>query len=43
LSVLAHKTHDWVTLITCLDFDQSTGKFPWRTVVRAVLVGVEEE
>jgi len=43
LSVLAHETHDWVTLITCLDFDQSTGKFPWRTVVRAVLVGVEEE
>jgi len=43
LGVLAHETYDWVTLITCRDFDQSSGRFPWRTVVRAVLVRVEEE
>lgn len=43
LSVLSHETYDWVTLITCRDFDPTSGKFPSRTVVRAVLVGVEDE
>ena len=43
LSVIAHEEQDWVTLITCQHFDKATGTYPWRTAVRAVLVGVQED
>ncbi len=40
LSVLAHEELDWVTLITCEDFDVRTAKFNQRLVVQAVLIRV---
>lgn len=43
LSVLAHEQLDWVTLITCEDFDALTAKFNRRLVVQAVLVRVESD
>lgn len=33
--------YDWVTLITCHGFDESTGTYQFRRVVRAVLVSVD--
>jgi LPXTG-site transpeptidase (sortase) family protein len=42
LAVLKHEELDWVTLITCQDFDPSSGAYRWRRVVRAVLVSVQE-
>ncbi len=43
LSVLGHKDLDWVTLITCQDYDESRANYQWRRVVQAVLVKVEPE
>jgi LPXTG-site transpeptidase (sortase) family protein len=43
LSVLSHKSGDWITLITCRDFDPKTGKYAWRTIVNAVWIGVKED
>lgn len=43
LSVLAHEDLDWITLITCKDFDPQTSKFNRRLVVQAVLVRIESE
>lgn len=43
VSVLRHETYDWVTLISCQDFDPASSSYPWRAVVRAVLVRVESE
>jgi LPXTG-site transpeptidase (sortase) family protein len=36
-----HKSRDWVTLITCEYFNENTGEYLYRRVVRAVLVEVE--
>lgn len=35
--------NDWLTLITCQQFDESTQTYLYRTVVRAVLIKVEDE
>jgi len=43
LSVLRHEDLPWLTLITCSDFNQSTGLYPWRTIVRAVQVDINNE
>jgi LPXTG-site transpeptidase (sortase) family protein len=43
LSVLKHETYDWVTLITCDDFDEELQKYTGRTVVRAVLTSITDE
>jgi LPXTG-site transpeptidase (sortase) family protein len=40
LSVLRHETYDWLTLITCKEFNELTGEYNYRVVVRAVLVSV---
>ncbi len=40
LAALQHEDLDWVTLITCQGYDESSGKYQWRRVVRAVLVAV---
>ena len=37
-SPLRHDDMDWLTLITCRGFDEDTGEYRWRTVVRAVRV-----
>ena len=38
-----HKDHDWITLITCEYFNEETGEYLYRRVVRAVLVEVKRE
>jgi LPXTG-site transpeptidase (sortase) family protein len=35
-----HKSRDWVTLITCEYFNETTGQYLYRRVVRAVLIVV---
>ncbi len=42
-TVLKHEHLDWITLITCLEYDQSQGEYRWRGVVRAVLTEIEKE
>ncbi len=41
LSVLRHEDYDWITLITCKEFNEATGEYNYRVVVRAVLVSVQ--
>jgi LPXTG-site transpeptidase (sortase) family protein len=38
-----HETLDWVTLITCQQYDDKTGSYRYRRVVRAVLISAEQE
>jgi LPXTG-site transpeptidase (sortase) family protein len=40
LSVLGHEEFDWLTLVTCRGFDETTQSYRWRVVVGAVLVEV---
>jgi LPXTG-site transpeptidase (sortase) family protein len=40
LAALKHEDMDWVTLITCQGYDETSGKYLWRRVVRAVLVAI---
>jgi LPXTG-site transpeptidase (sortase) family protein len=42
LSVLQHEEYDWITLISCDGFDEGSGRFQQRLVVRAVLITVED-
>ncbi len=42
-SVIKHEVKDWVTLITCSGYEETTGKYKERTVIRAVLVSVLSE
>ena len=41
--VFRHEDYAWLTLITCKDFNRSTGTYAQRVVVRAVLMSVEPE
>lgn len=41
-SVLKHEEYDWLTLITCGDYDPELDQFLTRQVVRAVLVKVQD-
>jgi LPXTG-site transpeptidase (sortase) family protein len=43
VSVLGHESLSWLTLITCSGFDEARDAYRSRTVVRAVLVEVEDE
>ena len=36
--VLQHEDRPWLTLITCQGYDEASGSYRWRSVVRAVLV-----
>jgi LPXTG-site transpeptidase (sortase) family protein len=38
-----HEDLDWVTLITCEQYDEHTHSYRYRQVVRAVLINVEKE
>ncbi|MGB8982758.1 MAG: sortase, partial [Anaerolineales bacterium] len=38
-----HEELDWITLITCQQYDANTKSYRYRRVVRAVLVSVEQE
>jgi LPXTG-site transpeptidase (sortase) family protein len=41
--ITGHEDYDWITLITCRGYDESSDTYRWRTVVRAVLVDVSAE
>ena len=43
MQALRHEDLSWLTLITCQGYDAKTNTYGWRTIVRAVLVGVEAE
>ncbi|MBL6980715.1 MAG: sortase [Anaerolineales bacterium] len=38
--VFQNEQYDWITLITCYHYDEESGKYLWRVVVRAVIVDV---
>ena len=40
-TVMRHEDHSWVTLLTCKGFNEDTGEYDQRTVVRAVLISVK--
>jgi LPXTG-site transpeptidase (sortase) family protein len=40
-SALRHEEKSWLTLITCQGFDEASGEYLWRVVVRAALVEVK--
>jgi alpha-tubulin suppressor-like RCC1 family protein/sortase (surface protein transpeptidase) len=37
---LQHEEYDWVTLLTCERYDEASGNYAYRRVVRAVLIDV---
>ncbi|HRJ58852.1 MAG TPA: sortase, partial [Anaerolineales bacterium] len=39
-TLFRHEKHDWVTLVTCENWNDDLGKFIQRRIVRAVLVSV---
>ena len=39
--VFKHETSPWLTLVTCKGFDESSGEYLYRTVVKAVLVKIQ--
>ncbi len=41
MSALPHDDYDVLTLITCQGYNERTGEYAWRIVVRAVLISVE--
>jgi LPXTG-site transpeptidase (sortase) family protein len=43
LSVLRHEEYDWVTLITCREYNEKLDDYTYRVAVRAVLTKVEPE
>jgi LPXTG-site transpeptidase (sortase) family protein len=42
-SIFQHEDLPWLTLVTCKGFDEKSGSYLWRTVVRAVQTGIEDE
>jgi LPXTG-site transpeptidase (sortase) family protein len=43
LRALTHEEHDVLTLITCMGYDEASGKYSWRVAVKAVLIDVKSE
>ena len=41
IEILGPEEFDWITLITCKEYDESLQDYRWRLAVRAVLVNVE--
>ncbi len=39
-AVFKHEEYNWVTLVTCEDYDDNTGLYKSRRIVRAVLISV---
>jgi LPXTG-site transpeptidase (sortase) family protein len=39
--VFKHEDEPWLTLVTCKGFDEGTQSYPYRTVIKAVLVKIE--
>jgi LPXTG-site transpeptidase (sortase) family protein len=42
-SVFKHQEYPWLTLVTCKDYDEKTGRYLHRVVVGAVLVTIQAE
>ena len=42
-NVMRHEDKPWLTLMTCKDYDEKTGTYRNRVVVRAALVSVDSE
>lgn len=40
-AALGHEESPWLTLVTCKSYDENTGSYRWRVVVRAEWVGVQ--
>jgi LPXTG-site transpeptidase (sortase) family protein len=40
--IIRHEETPWLTLVTCQGFNEQTGEYRWRRVVRAVLIRAEE-
>lgn len=43
LNVLSHKSQDWITLITCDEYDETSETFNRRLAVQAILIDVYDE
>ncbi|MBM3120549.1 MAG: sortase, partial [Chloroflexi bacterium] len=41
--ITRHEERAWLTLVTCQDYDDGTGEYLRRTIVRAVLTAIEPE
>ena len=39
--VIKHETQPWITLLTCSDFNEKTGSYLYRVLVRAAQVRIE--
>jgi LPXTG-site transpeptidase (sortase) family protein len=42
-TVFKHEEYDWVTLVTCEDYNATTTTYTYRRMVRAVLISVIPE
>ncbi|CAG0962195.1 hypothetical protein ANAEL_00693 [Anaerolineales bacterium] len=42
-AVFKHEDYDWITLVTCEDYDAKSGSYKYRRMVRAVLISVVPE
>jgi LPXTG-site transpeptidase (sortase) family protein len=40
--IIRHQETPWLTLVTCQGFNEQTGEYRWRRVVRAVLISAEQ-
>ena len=40
-TIFSHENRPWITLVTCKDYDQTSGTYQHRVVVKAVLVKIE--
>ena len=41
--VFTHEEYDWITLVTCEDYNAKTGLYTYRRMVRAVLISIIPE
>ena len=42
-ALFKHENYDWITLVTCENYNEDNGKFTSRRIVRAVLISVVPE
>jgi len=42
-AVFAHEDYDWITLVTCEDFNGLTGSYTNRRIVKAILISIISE
>ena len=41
--IFQHEELDWLTLFTCQRYNQKSGEYDYRILVRAVLVAVKQQ